>query len=361
MASFAFDPQDMSADDEGESILIAGPPFRGYLDMIASGFESCGLRPTTLSWEYPRRNIAQEVMYYSSEGYRRMRGDAQDVVNSKVLEKAIIERGPDHVLVAKAVELTERSKAFCRDRGIKLILWAYDSATEFPIVSRAAPGYDLVYTYEPADLEILSSVCEPRLLPMAFDPRYYSPLKGEAERTIDICFVGDIDFYRRRRELLRHVARNLRNANVSVWTDSAHWYSHRRVKDMALKGLRRNLSIRRGTLGHAEINGIYNRSKACLNIHHRQSRQAINPRTFEVLGSGGLLVTDRKLDQLSEFQDGKGYIHFEDEKGLIDSLREALGYAEYRESIASLGNSRIQAHTYVARARRIIEDAKRLG
>jgi spore maturation protein CgeB len=324
--------------------------------MIGDAFAACDMHPSLLEWKYPKRNFAQEMMFYSSADYRSRIADAQDRINAIELEKAVLREKPDLVLVVKAVELTDRTRKHCADSGTKLVLWAYDSATQFPVILRAAPEYDLVYTYEPADLSILSEVCEPRLLPMAFDPRYYSPSSVKKEKDIDTCFVGAIDPYPQRRRLFRLLSSKLRNNTIAVWTDSVHWYSHRKVRDMFLFGARRNVQLHRQTLDHKMINDIYNRSRICLNIHHAQSVKAVNPRTFEILGSGGLLVTDRRLDDIEGFETGEGYIHYKNDAELVDEIGSLLQDDARAARIAEAGHSKGRAHTYENRAKAILKD-----
>lgn len=344
------------ADNGRERILIAGPPFRGYIHMVADAFRSEGLDVSVLQWQYPERNAFQEVLYYSSRSFRIRLGEAQDRRNAKAVEEAVLASPPSYLLVLKGVELTEKTRDSCRSAGTKLVLWAYDSATEFPVIQRCASAYDLVYTYEPADIELLSGHCEPKLLPMAYDPGLYFRLPEK--RDIDISFVGGIDLYPERVRLLRRIGREFRSARIGVWTDSIHWYSHRQVLDAVRFGVLRNIELHRQTLEHGAINAIYNRSRICLNIHHSQSARALNPRTFEILGSGGLLVTDRRLDYVRGFEDGKGYIYYSGDEDLVANLRELLRDDEGARRVSDEGYRRVRAHTYRDRARQILADLR---
>ena len=338
-----------------KTILVAGPPFRGYSGMIVDAFAKCGLNTAVLEWQYKKRNLGEEIMYYSSKGYRTRLGNARDKANALVLEKAVLERSPDYVLVLKAVDLTEMTVAHCANSGTKTVLWAYDSAAEYPIIGSAAPKYDLVYTYEPADIEALSRTCSPKLLPMAFDPRFYFRKTGRGSKSLDICFVGAVDMYPQRRRLLKHISDRFREKTIGVWTDSAHWYSHKRVRDVLGFGSKRNVELHRQTLDHASVNDIYNRSRICVNVHHRQSVRAVNPRTFEILGSGGLLITDRRLDEIEGFEGGEGYVHYSDESELMDRLGMLLEDEQKAQRIADAGYLAARTHTYEQRARTILD------
>ena len=339
------------------TILIAGPPFRGYLKTIASGFEACGVQPSVLEWKYPKRSFVQEIMFYSSRKFRLKLDDEQDRANALALEHAVLETSPDYVLVMKAVELTGKTIEHCRETKTKLVMWAYDSATEFPVIARAAPAYDLVYTYEPADLDILAKTCAPKFLPMAFDPTHYHR-RNDCKKSTDICFIGAVDAHPERQRLIKLIAARFRDRSIDVWTDSIHLYSHRRLNDLFFVGLKRNIRVHRKTIDHDQINDIYNRSRICLNIHHVQSRRAVNPRTFEVLGSGGLLATDRKLDDIKGFEEGEGYIFYSNDADLIDKLRAAFEDESMMRFIADIGHSEGRAHTFELRARTILNDLR---
>jgi spore maturation protein CgeB len=84
--------------------------------------------------------------------------------------------------------------------------------------------------------------------------------------------------------------------------------------------------------------------------------KAVNPRTFEILGSGGLLLTDRRLDDIEGFEEGEGYIHYSNEAELLLMLRDALEDEQKAAYIADIGHSEARAHTFEHRARRILGD-----
>jgi spore maturation protein CgeB len=338
-------------------ILIAGPPYRGYLDQIAHAFGSCGPRVSVLGWDYARRGLVQDARFYASASYRSRLADAQDRLNTAAIEKEVEELSPDHVLVMKAAALSPRTVKLCESRGTKLALWAYDSAREYPLIARTAADYDLIYTYEPNDLGELSELGKAAYLPMGYDPGTYFPTGGAQAKDTDICFIGSLRDTPVRKRMLRFVAGAFPDRSVGVWTDTIHWYSHRRLKDLRFTLGRGNIELTRRTVVHAEINGIYNRSRVCLNVHHPQSVGALNPRSFEILGSGGLLLTDRDMKDLEGFGDGGGYAHYSTDEELADRVRSLLEDEELRRRTAEKGHAAAaKAHTYKHRALRILKD-----
>lgn len=342
---------------ESRRILIAGPPYRGYLGMIGDAFGACGLRVSILEWKYPRRNLLQEAGFYGSRRYRLRLARKQDELNIVAIEDAVEKLSPDIVLVMKAAPLSAKTVKKCDAIGAKRVMWAYDSAREYPIISKTASEYDLIYTYEPDNLEMLSELGDAKYLPMGYDPRLYSPAEASNSREMDISFVGSLRDTPIRKETIRHVARELPDRTVGVWTDTIHWYSHRRLNDLRFTMGRPNIRLARRTVDHAEINEIYNRSKVCLNVHHPQSVGALNPRSFEILGSGGLLLTDRRMDDLEGIENGKAYVYYSSREELVEKLRRILDEDGFLRGVAENGHrAALNAHTFEHRARSMLKD-----
>jgi spore maturation protein CgeB len=351
----------MGADmkEQAGHILIAGPPYRGYLGMIERAFKERGLRVSVLEWQYPERNLLQEYWYYASGNYRSRLADIQNVMNTAAIEKAVERLSPDFLLVMKNASLSAKTKELCDARGAKRALWAYDSAREYPQIAKAAADYDIIYTYEPNDLDLLSSIGEAKYLPMAYDPGLYFPKDVGTNKEYDISFIGSLRDTPVRKETLRFVAGELPGSTVGVWTDSIHWYSHRRLKDLRFTTGRPNIRLTRRTVGHSEINSIYASSKICLNIHHPQSIGALNPRSFEILGSGGLLLTDRKMEGLYGLEDGVACVYYSSREDLVGKIRRLTESDDERRRIAEKGHqAALRAHTFKHRASKIMDDLR---
>jgi spore maturation protein CgeB len=242
---------------------------------------------------------------------------------------------------------------------VKLVTWACDSVQHYHQIADVAATCDLAYTFEPTDVQELSKLTRAKYLPLAYDPSKYHPINSSKRCGIDIAFVGTLHSPGRR-ELLRYVARELPDAEIEVWSDSRNWYSPLRLNDILFTASQRNLHLRRKTLEHASVNQIYNDSRICLNITHPQSIEGVNPRTFEVLGSQGLLVTDKRLDSLEDFVCGRDYVLYASRSNLIDKLSRYLSDEEGGFEIRESGHSKVEKrHTYAHRALTIMNDLSR--
>lgn len=351
-------------ENRRKKVLVAGPQFRGYVRAISSAFGLYEMESRFLEWREEEFNPIDGLKTELSDHYRRVSNERKDEMNAVDLCNAITSFAPDYVLVLKYARISKETQAFCSKTGTKLALWAYDSAYHVPLIREVANSYDLVYLYEPADLSLLKTHANSSFLPMAYDPSVYYPIPDTQRGSTgpDICFIGALTGYPMRYELLLSVSEKFKKRRVEVRTDTVHWFSPERLCDMIRLAGRHNLSITRMTTDHATANILYNASKICLNIHHQQSQKAVNPRTFEVLGSGGFLMTDRVLEGIEGLKNGTHYVYYSSQDEMFELLRYYLENHVERKEVSSSGHSvAASKHTYSSRIRTIASDFERIS
>lgn len=104
-----------------------------------------------------------------------------------------------------------------------------------------------------------------------------------------------------------------------------------------------------------ELAEIFSTSKINLNIN-LQGKSSINYRVFEVLASGGFLLTDEREDLSEYFEIGKHLETYKDIKDLIDKIDFYLKNITIAQKIAQLGKFEvISNHNFSARARMILK------
>jgi len=105
-----------------------------------------------------------------------------------------------------------------------------------------------------------------------------------------------------------------------------------------------------------ELAKIYNSSKINLNIT-LQGKSSINYRVFEVLASGGFLLTDERADLGKYFEISKHLETYKNTDDLIDKINFYLNNLNIAQKMAQLGKFEvIENHTFSARARIILEN-----
>lgn len=159
------------------------------------------------------------------------------------------------------------------------------------------------------------------ILLSAFDPQTYHPIK--VEKNIDVLFIGaDTP---RRQEILGKLSRNF---DVTI-----------------------------GTAYGRDASILYNHAKVILNIHAEDYLDT-ETRVYEVLGSGGFLITE-KLAPESPFRSGTHLIEVGNLDDLALKIGQYLHLPEEREIIAAQGYQEASTkHTYSARAKEIMTIVK---
>jgi len=103
--------------------------------------------------------------------------------------------------------------------------------------------------------------------------------------------------------------------------------------------------------------GVYGESKINLNISLRSIVNGIPLRCFEILGSGGFLLTNYQGDFAQiDLIDGVDYVSFESDYDMINKIEYYLNHEEERRTIAENGYKKIlEAHTYVHRVKEMLD------
>ena len=88
---------------------------------------------------------------------------------------------------------------------------------------------------------------------------------------------------------------------------------------------------------HKELSSLYASVKININIFHVQCVTAPNPRVYDVLASGGFLMTTDAPGLADEFELGKDLIVFRSPEELVELARYYLEHPKEREEIAMHG------------------------
>ncbi len=101
---------------------------------------------------------------------------------------------------------------------------------------------------------------------------------------------------------------------------------------------------------------VYDRAKINLNITLRSIHSGIPLRAFEVLGSGGFLLSNYQADYADCYVDGEDYISFGSKEDMLDKIEYYLSHEKERAEIAVNGLKKTKEnHTYEHRIRDIMK------
>lgn len=100
---------------------------------------------------------------------------------------------------------------------------------------------------------------------------------------------------------------------------------------------------------------VFKKSKINLNISLRSIKSGIPQRAFDIMGSGGFLLSNFQADFLDDFIPGKDFDFYESKEDLLSKIDYYLSHEEERQAIATSGHNKIAAaHTYRHRVREML-------
>ena len=89
---------------------------------------------------------------------------------------------------------------------------------------------------------------------------------------------------------------------------------------------------------------IFNRSKINLNFTIRNIRSGLPLRIWDILGSGGFLITNFQPELPMFFENGKDLVYFEDEQDLVKKVKYYLEHEDERRAIAQNAYNKVKKY-----------------
>jgi len=353
-------------------VLISGPKFHEYNNSIGRAFGELGHKVELSEWPTLGGNIlyrAKLLLFeklkkpFDHELQKFLLEQQKNVIlqyNKKLLYEAE-EIKPDILLVLKGDIIFPKTIKKIKERIETIsVMWCYDKAVRYPNVIKGGEYYNLFYTFEPSDKKELQKYgIESQYLPMAYDPFFYYK-KENSVPTIDISFVGAM--YPNRKKILEMLTHNIKNLRIDYWGKAWTWCNPFLLYEYKIKRRTLGKHIHNVNISHKKINDIYNSTKICLNIHHPQSKEGVNPRTFEIPGAGSFQLTDYKKSLENLFEADREIVYYKNENDLLEKISYYLENEDERKRIAKRGNEIAgKKHTFRHRAETILTDIERIS
>lgn len=242
---------------------------------------------------------------------------------------------PDLLFVIHGRSFSRRwGRSFARYRSA---LWLLDEPYEVDDSSGYSTAFDYVFVNDPSTIGRHRNA---HYLPACYDPRVH--FAEEARRRYEVGFVGGANPTRER--LLSALAKR----GLLSYVVGGPWRS----------GLlnRCCLAAKKSTAETAEL---YRATKIVVNVfrdrHHFNGSQvtaaAMNPRIYEALACGALVVTEKRAELTSLVPELPA---FSDERELIALVERSLGNPEERESVRAACAERLRESTYRERLRSVM-------
>ena len=121
-------------------------------------------------------------------------------------------------------------------------------------------------------------------------------------------------------------------------------YSNSNVQELL------GVTYRGGVDYWGEMPKVFRASKINLNFTIPNIKSGLPLRVWDILGSGGFLMTNYQAELPLYLEEGKDYVCFESEQELVEKCGYYLALEEERREIAENGYRKVKsAHTYVQR------------
>lgn len=216
----------------------------------------------------------------------------------------------------------------------KIICWLMDVIRRYSEIERLLKYYDYMFTYEPDDIDYLRRFNpETHYLPLAFDPKVFFQMDN-VEKKWDISFIGT--WSRSREDFLIEISKLLEKESLNI----VFYLNHYSIfKPLTWRKWLKRKSLYKFFKNHdyfslSKINMLFNQSKVCLNIHQDFTNNALNIRTFEILGSGAYQLIENFDSTLELLNDDSQIIRYDDPKDLVKKLKKILSNYEDVKSVS---------------------------
>lgn len=107
---------------------------------------------------------------------------------------------------------------------------------------------------------------------------------------------------------------------------------------------------------YEEMPQVFKQSKINLNISLRSIKSGIPLRAFDIMGSGGFLLSNFQSDFLDFFTPEEDFVYYDSKEDLLYKIEYYLNHEDERNAIARNGHDKVAAgHTYRHRVKEMME------
>lgn len=253
-------------------------------------------------------------------------------------ERMLFVNLPDSVFSYEEMcRIRETAQAVC----CSLCVWMVDVCTRSEALLDFCGLFDTVASYERADAAWISS----HGVPARFVPVGYADVYGQQtlsqEKEQDILFIGTP--YRSRLHLLETLAKDVRKyAEGGLLVIGPFWERRYPWKKFLFRLRYPTLyrCVENRAVPPEEAARYYTVSRICLNLH-RTDANGCNPRTYEILASGGFELVDVRGDYDILIPD-QDLVVFENVEAMVEKIRYYLAHETERLTIANSGQSKVR-------------------
>ena len=280
------------------------------------------------------------VPRFHSWDIRRMNRKLLNLVNTEDFDLILVFKGEDL--------FPDTLRKIKEESNVVTASWIADDPFAYPNIKNSLMYYDMNFVCDTGHLKALknSGLKNAIYLPLYIVPEVSNKIqlsiRDKKKYEADIVFAGT--WHLAREEVLGQLL------DYDLKIRGNGWHVNSRIPKRYLEP----------EVSFHELNKIYNSCKIVLNIHHPQSINGPNFRTFEAMGSSAFLLVERKKDISSMFVEAEELDLYED----VNELRCKIDYYLVRENerkrIAHKGFRKVHRfHTLDHRYNRLFDEIKK--
>jgi len=257
---------------------------------------------------------------------------------------------PKLVVVLLGMHVSTDAVQRIRALGATTVIWYSDDPYYTDVTKLTAPHYDLVFTNELSCVDYYrkQGCAHVHHLPLAVELSEFCPMRVHTGYFSDICFIGSAYWYRV--GFFDKIAPYLASKHIRIFG----WWWQRLTHYPLLAP-----SICTEWLAPEETARYYNGAKIVINLHRspddetfnqnssRVAALSINPRTFEICGTGAFQLTDERNDLTQFYSPGHDLATYSSAEDLVQKIEYYLQHEEERNEIALRGLQKTaREHTF---------------
>lgn len=240
---------------------------------------------------------------------------------------------PDIIYVCQGLYILESTLDHIRKKSFTVLALS-DMLSLFPEIHSTFPYYDIIYSYDKSDIELLQfKGYNAKFKPASYDNSIY--FREIRNKDCDISFVGTM--YSERIDILKKLVKRFPDKKWEIYGEFA-------PLRFPIKWIKWRLSseynyFKNKYLDPIEVNHVYNRSKIVLNIVRANQANGWSARLPQIAGSGAFQITNYFSTVEKTF--GDCICTFKSYEDLVHKIEYYLQYDKEREIIARKGFKKV--------------------
>lgn len=269
--------------------------------------------------------------------------------------------GPEN----SSLEKQQLIKTYVKSSKIPHVYWATEDPTHtesftIPFLKNIQP--DFVFTICRSNVSYYQSLgINAEHLDFGFHSSIHKPTKPYENYKGKIAVVANaypnkLKIYKNhyRHESLNTLIKPLLNANIRIDFYGKYWDEMKPFLGMEIPK-----DWLHGYIPYTEANKVYSSNDIIIGIQNHPTQ--LNQRIYEILGSGGFLVTNNTPEINRLFNTGQDLIASSSPEETLQLVQYYLKHPEERNAIKAKGAATVESHSYKHRAEYIIDVLNKQG